>query len=57
MVNKPLRTKVGDYVDKAIEDSRKEVEAASSSGTPTQSTSIIEAEQVSPAQPWDHKAA
>lgn len=45
IVNKPLRTRVGDYVDKAIEESRKEAEAPGSSGTPTQSTSTPEAEQ------------
>lgn len=47
MINKPLRTKVGDYIDKAIEESRKEVEAAGSSGTPTQNVPVIEVEQVS----------
>ena len=46
MVNKPLRTKVGDYIDKVIEESRKEAEA-SSTGAPSQSTSAAEAEQVS----------
>lgn len=45
IVNKPLRTRVGDYVDKAIEESRKEAEAPGSSGTPTQSTSTPEGEQ------------
>lgn len=48
VINKPLRTKVGDYIDKVIQESRKEAEMSisSSSGTPTQSTSTIEAEQV-----------
>lgn len=53
MVNKPLRTKVGDYIDKTIEESRKEAEAAGTSGTPTQITSIIEVEQVSRVLSWD----
>jgi hypothetical protein len=46
MVNKPMRTKVGDYIDKAIEESHKEAEASGTSRTPTQSTSTAEAEQV-----------
>jgi len=46
IINKPLRTKVGDYIDKAIQESRKEAETLGSSGTPTQNTPIIEAEQV-----------
>lgn len=45
MVNKPLRTKVGDYIDKAIEESRKEAETSGSSGTPTQRTSTPDTEQ------------
>jgi protein MPE1 len=46
IINKPLRTKVGDYIDKAVEESRKEAEAAGS-GTPTQTTLTTEAEEVS----------
>jgi len=46
MINKPLRTRVGDYIDKAIEESHKEVEVPSSSGTPIQTTLITDAEQV-----------
>lgn len=46
MVNKPLRTRVGDYIDKVIEESRKEAEASGTSGTLTQSISAAEAEQV-----------
>ncbi|KAF9784897.1 DWNN domain-containing protein [Thelephora terrestris] len=45
IVNKPLRTRVGDYIDRAMEESRKEAEALGSAGTPTQSTSTPEAEQ------------
>ena len=44
IVNKPLRTKVGDYIDKAIDESRKEAEALGSSGTPTQGTSTPDIE-------------
>jgi protein MPE1 len=46
IINKPMRTKVGDYIDKAIQESRKEAEASGSSGTPTLSTPTIEVEQV-----------
>ena len=37
---------MGDYIDKAVEESRKEAEAAGS-GTPTQTTLTTEAEEVS----------
>lgn len=46
IINKPLRTRVGDYIDRAIEESRKEAEILGSSGTPTQGTPATEAEQV-----------
>jgi len=53
VINKPLRTRVGDYVDKAVEESRREAEALGSSGTPIQSTSTTETEQVSCTRSWD----
>lgn len=52
IVNKPLRTRVGDYIDKAMDESRKEAEASGSTGTPTQSTSTPEAEQVGCVDFW-----
>lgn len=45
IINKPVRTRVGDYIDKAIQESRKEAETLGS-GIPTQNIPTIEAEQV-----------
>lgn len=46
IINKPLRTRVGDYIDRAIQESRKEAELLVSSGTPTHGTPTAEVEQV-----------
>lgn len=56
IVNKPLRTRVGDYIDKAIEESRKEAEASDSSGLPLQRTSTPETEQTSSTKVEDEES-